>query len=155
MAAAACTDHPPESAEQCPKAGTLAEPQLCPHGRLLVVEDARCVQMQLACLLKALNLEADMVNDGEAACKIAMQSQASGSPYSVILMDVQMPKMSGKQAVKWLREVGWKGPIIAVSMHSSEKERTSLLAAGYNCLLSKPVTKASLHDTLAAFLDGV
>jgi len=120
--------------------------------RLLVVEDSRCIQMRLISFVRSMGFDVDTAADGEAACKMAIQSQASERPYNVILMDVQMPKMDGKRAMKWLREKGWQGPVIAVSMHSSEKDRTALMAAGFDSLLPKPFSEATLRDTLAAFL---
>jgi CheY-like chemotaxis protein len=144
-----------ENTGECP-ATVVVSPQ--PSGspkRLLVVEDSRCVQMRLLALLRSIGLDADVADDGEVACKRAVQSQAAGHPYDVILMDVQMPKMNGKQAAKWLREHGWSGPIIAISMHSTEKDNTAFLAAGFSCLLPKPFTQVGVREALAAYLGTI
>lgn len=144
-----------DKTNECPAMAVVEPQQPVPRKRLLVVEDSRCVQMRLLSLLQALGLDADLANDGEDACKKAIHSQAAGHPYDAILMDVQMPKMNGKQAAQWLRKNGWSGPIIAVSMHSTEKDRAAILAAGFTCSLPKPFSQATLRDTLAAFINVI
>jgi CheY-like chemotaxis protein len=125
------------------------------HGKLLVAEDARCAQMALGSLLRHLEIQADMVDNGQAACDMAMKSLTEGKPYDAILMDVQMPKMNGKQAASWLRNHGWDGPIIAVSVHASDKDHAEFLKAGCDDYLCKPVTEATLRDVLCHYLNPV
>jgi two-component system, sensor histidine kinase and response regulator len=122
------------------------------HGRLLVAEDARCVQVALGMLLRKLGIEADVASNGQTACEMAVRSQADGHPYDLILMDVQMPKMSGKQAASWLRDNGWQGPIIAVSVFATDRDHEEFLRAGCDDYLAKPVTEASLQDVLSLHL---
>lgn len=122
------------------------------HHRILVAEDARCIQMFMGSLLRKMDLEVDMAEDGEVACKKAIQSQTSGNPYDVIFMDIQMPKMNGRQAVKWLREHEWKGPIIAVSIHTTERDHAEFFRMGCNGYISKPVREDVLREVLAEHL---
>jgi two-component system, sensor histidine kinase and response regulator len=122
------------------------------RGRLLIAEDARCIQMQLGSLLRKLNLEVDVAENGQIACEKAIRSQIEGNLYDVILMDMQMPKMNGKQAARWLREHEWEGPIIAVSMHATERDREEFLNAGCDDYMSKPVNELSLRNVLSQFL---
>jgi two-component system, sensor histidine kinase and response regulator len=122
------------------------------HGRLLIAEDSRCVQAALGMLLRKLGIEADVANNGQAACEMAMKSQADGRPYDLILMDVQMPKMNGKQAASWLRDNGWQGPIVAVSVFASDRDHEEFLRAGCDDYLAKPVTEANLQDILSLHL---
>jgi CheY-like chemotaxis protein len=93
-----------------------------------------------------------MAENGQLACDMAMQSLTDGHPYDVILMDIQMPKMNGKQATKWLREHDWKGPIIAVSMHRTDKEQATFLAAGCTGCLAKPITLELLSGAISPYV---
>jgi CheY-like chemotaxis protein len=122
------------------------------HARVLVVEDALCMQAIVGAFLKKMEFEVDTASNGEAACEMAMQSLAKGTPYDVILMDIQMPKMTGKQAARWLRENGWQGPIVAVSGHNTAKDQAAILTAGCSNFLAKPITKATLQQALSACL---
>jgi CheY-like chemotaxis protein len=122
------------------------------HGRILIVEDAHCSQRILAAFLKRWNLEFDVAGDGQRACEMAAQSQKQGTPYDVILMDMQMPKMNGKQATTWLRNNGWLKTIIALSAHSTETDHEDFLRSGCNDFLSKPISESSLQSMLSKYL---
>jgi CheY-like chemotaxis protein len=122
------------------------------HARVLVVDDAVCMQTIVGRFLQKMGVVVDMANDGEVACVMAMHSLADGKPYDVILMDIQMPRMNGKQAAKWLRENGWQGPIVAVTGHNTAKDHAAITTAGCNSFLAKPVTQASLAEALSQCL---
>jgi CheY-like chemotaxis protein len=125
---------------------------LKPRGRVLVAEDALCMQAIVGSFLQGMELEADMAENGKVACDMAMRSLAAGRPYDVILMDIQMPKMNGTQAVEWLRKNDWKGPIIAFSSHATAKEQAAFVAAGCNDCLAKPLTKEMLCTALSQYV---
>ena len=125
-------------------------PKFC--GRLLVAEDSRCMQMRFGAILKKLGLQVDTAEDGKIACEKAEKSLANGTPYDLILMDMQMPHMDGKKATKWLRDHQWKGPIIAVSIYAMEDDHADILEAGCDDYISKPVTEANLCSVLAKHL---
>jgi CheY-like chemotaxis protein len=122
------------------------------RGRVLVADDAMCMQAIIGAFLQGLEVDADMAENGQIACDLAMQSLAAGQPYDVILMDIQMPKMTGKQAVKWLRANNWKGPIIAFSSHATEKDHAAFLDAGCTECLAKPLTKETLCGVLSQYV---
>jgi CheY-like chemotaxis protein len=81
-----------------------------------------------------------------------MQSLRNDRPYDVILMDIQMPKMNGKEAAKWLRENQWEGAIIAITSQSSPKDHAAFLNAGCSNFLAKPITKTSLQQAISPCL---
>jgi CheY-like chemotaxis protein len=121
--------------------------------RLLVAEDAVCIQRSLRLLLHNTQVEVDMAEDGLTACKMAEASQAEGKSYDLILMDMYMPKLNGWDAVHRLRKGGWLGPIVAVSVAGNERERERGLEAGCDDYITKPVTKSKLQCVLERYLD--
>ena len=116
------------------------------QGRVLLVEDVPGVQFVLGCILRKLNLQVEIAEDGLAACQMAEKSKAEGKPYDLILMDIQMPKMNGYEATHWLRHHGWQGPIVALTAHAMVGDREKCLEAGCNDYLSKPVNATELRD---------
>jgi CheY-like chemotaxis protein len=146
----AASDEPPSDLTALDESASIESNSAILHGRILVAEDALCVQAIIGSFLNKMNFNVDTADNGQIACKMAMQSLDSGNPYDVILMDIQMPKMNGKQAAKWLRENGWKGTIIAVSSHNTEKDRTAIKSAGCDGFISKPLTKKHLQEVLVA-----
>ena len=110
------------------------------------------MQAIIAVFLEKMEIEADMAENGQAACDMAMQSPAAGRPYDVILMDIQMPKMDGKKAAKWLRENNWNGPIIAISSHATPRDHAAFLTAGCNECLAKPITNDVLCGAVSRYV---
>jgi PAS domain S-box-containing protein len=122
------------------------------HGRVLLAEDVPDIYVVLRQILQNMNLEVDIAEDGRLACTMAEKSRAQGRPYDLILMDIQMPKMNGYEATRWLREHRWKGPVVALTAHALVGDREKCLEAGCNDYLSKPITAAALGDILARYL---
>ena len=72
--------------------------------------------------------------------------------YDLIIMDSNMPEMSGIEATVEMRKAGFKGPIIG--MPSGNIDEADFLRAGANEVLEKPVSGAELKKTIAkAMLD--
>jgi PAS domain S-box-containing protein len=123
-----------------------------PRGRLLVVEDDPDIQNIVRLLLQETKLEIDGAGDGQAGCEMAEKSRTEGRPYDAIIMDIQMPVMNGYEATRWLREHGWLGPIIAMTAHTLESDRTRCLAAGCDDYIAKPSIATALQATIERHL---
>ena len=121
-------------------------------GRVLLAEDVPDTRVVLRQILQRMNLEVEIAEDGRLACEMAETSQAEGKPFDLILMDIQMPKMSGYEATRWLRQHGWKGPIVALTAHALLGDRDKCLAAGCDDYIAKPITAKGLRDVLTRYL---
>lgn len=121
-------------------------------GRVLVVEDAMCIQRSVGALLRKMHMLVDMAEDGQVACKMADRSLVENMPYDLILMDMQMPKMNGRDATRLLREHGWNRPIIAVSATPEDEGYEDSIKIGCDDYICKPVTEQKLLNSLAQFL---
>jgi two-component system, sensor histidine kinase len=122
------------------------------HGRILVAEDALDLQGLLRRILRSMNLDVETAENGSAACEKAVQSNAEGRPFDVILMDIQMPGMDGLEATRWLRSHGWKNPIVALTAHAMAGDREKCLAAGCDDYLAKAFQLQELRATVARHL---
>ena len=103
-------------------------------------------------LLRRLNLEVELADDGQLGCQMAEQSRSEGRPYALILMDIQLPRMDGLAATRWLRSQGWSGPIVALKAYAMAGDRERCLAAGCDDYLSKPVSPSGLREVLRRYL---
>ncbi len=112
--------------------------------RILLVEDAPDNQALFSILLKRAGAEVDTASDGLEGVRKALEKD-----YSLVLMDVQMPRMDGYEATKTLRQGGCKIPIIALTAHAMPEEKERCLAAGYSNFLSKPLDSRCLFDILS------
>jgi PAS domain S-box-containing protein len=129
---------------------TLALPALplaSRQARILLAEDNRINQMVSLGQLKKLGFEADVVESGGAAIEALEKT-----PYDIILMDCQMPKMDGYEATRKIRskEEPFRQPyIIALTAHATQGAIGKCLACGMNDYISKPVQLEPFAEALA------
>jgi len=117
--------------------------------RVLVAEDNRTNQKLIEALLKQKGHHVSMVGNGREAA-----ARASKRSFDVILMDVQMPEMSGLEATAAIREhegsTGRHTPIIALTARAMAGDREEYLAAGMDGYVSKPLRPDELFSTIDA-----
>ena len=134
----------PPATPQAPGADTLA------GLRVLLVEDNE-INQQIACeLLASMGVQVTLAHHGQQALEI-LQRAPEPLPWSLVLMDLQMPVMDGHQATQRLRQQArFKHlPIIALTAHASPEEGARCLAEGMNQHLTKPIDPDALFDCLA------
>jgi signal transduction histidine kinase/CheY-like chemotaxis protein/HPt (histidine-containing phosphotransfer) domain-containing protein len=111
------------------------------EGSVLLAEDGIHNQRVIRYFLEAAGLTVTIAENGRIACEAALMAKAAGTPFDLILMDMQMPELDGYSAAELLREKGYSGPIIAVTAHAMVGDREKCLAAGCNEHLTKPVDR--------------
>ena len=116
--------------------------------RVLVAEDVPANQTVIAAMLSSLGHHVDIVDDGGAAISAAMETD-----YDVILMDLQMPNVSGLDAIRAIRTQQGRNrttPIIAVTAFAYQDDKDSARQAGASDYLTKPIRKSKLDAALRA-----
>jgi signal transduction histidine kinase len=103
--------------------------------RILVAEDVEINQIVLSSLLEDTKIEIDFAGNGIEAIE---KYEANPDRYSLILMDIHMPKMDGYETTKRLREMGVEIPIIAVTANVFKEDVEKCLEYGMNDHISKP-----------------
>ncbi len=120
---------------------------------ILVVEDHEINQKVAILLLHRMGFEAHMANNGKEAFKILSKST---HPYSLVLMDVQMPVMGGLEAARQIRKSeigsGKHVPIIAMTAHVLEGSQEACFASGMDDYISKPIDQTILLETIEKWL---
>ena len=116
---------------------------------ILLAED-NSVNQRVACaMLAKRGHHVTVVDDGRQAVDAAINGT-----FDLVLMDVQMPEMSGFEATAAIRSrergTGCRLPIVAMTAHAMSGDRERCLEAGMDGYLSKPVQL----DELAAVLDA-
>jgi len=114
--------------------------------KILLAEDNIINQRVAAALIMKTGIRLEVVGDGLKAVK-ALKSK----PYSLVLMDVQMPGMDGLMATKEIRQNPKFDniPIVAMTANAMKGDREICLAAGMNDYISKPIK----WDILFAILE--
>lgn len=114
---------------------------------ILVVEDDRMNRMVLKKMLVNIS-QLDLAPDGEEAIKLVRQMATNGTPYDVVLMDINLPApWDGVKLMKQIREdfpEYRKRPFIAQTAYAMSGDRERFLDAGFDDYISKPVSKNHL-----------
>ncbi|MCP4442098.1 MAG: PAS domain S-box protein [Aureispira sp.] len=113
--------------------------------KILVAEDNLVNQKLVKHYLKKMGCTYNMVENGLEVLDQNLEA------YSLILMDIQMPKMDGLEATKKIREQHNKIPIVAMTAHALEKEKQRCLNNGMDDYLTKPFKIDELKSILYKF----
>jgi signal transduction histidine kinase/CheY-like chemotaxis protein len=114
--------------------------------RILVADDVKLNQQVASGILIKFGHMVDIANDGREAVEMV----AAGD-YDLVLMDVQMPELSGIDATAAIRALpGHRAavPIVAMTAHAMEGDRESLMAAGMDDYISKPFNITQLSELI-------
>jgi len=132
--------------------GALDAPLDRLHGaRVLMVEDNPVNMLVAVAMLEQWGAHVTQAADGRMALDAVDLAQRQGRLFDVVLMDVQMPNMSGHEAARELRKRfdRMQLPIIALTAAALVSERDQAIACGMNEFLTKPIDATRLKDTLA------
>jgi CheY-like chemotaxis protein len=121
---------------------------------VLMVEDNPVNMMIAVALLEQWGAQVTQASNGQQAVDAVRRAPNRRRPFDAVLMDVQMPVMSGHEATRILRrDHGPRElPIIALTAAALTSEREAALHAGMNDFLTKPIDSQRLHDTLVKVL---
>jgi len=117
---------------------------------VLMVEDNPVNMMIGVAMLEQWGVDVVQAVDGVEALAAVQRSVDAGRLFDVVLMDVQMPRLSGHEAARQLREryPADELPIIALTAAALVSEREQALAAGMNEFLTKPIDAHRLRQAL-------
>ncbi|MBI4606278.1 MAG: response regulator [Planctomycetes bacterium] len=118
-------------------------------GRVLVVDDGTDNRKLFRHHVESSGAEVEVAENGREAVE-----RARAASFDLVLMDVQMPVLDGFEALREIRSLGIKTPVVALTAHAMKGDRERCLQAGFDDYVSKPVTKAALLEKLAAYLPG-
>ena len=121
---------------------------------VLLAEDNPVNMMIGVAMLEQWGVQVTQAVDGAQAVHAVTTACAQGRPFDLVLMDVQMPQMSGYEATRVLRGRAETAtlPIIAFTAAALVSEREEALAAGMNDFLTKPIDAVRLRHALALHL---
>ncbi|MFE8073317.1 response regulator [Marinobacteraceae bacterium S3BR75-40.1] len=120
-------------------------PQL--HGRILCAEDNEVNRKLVDLLVRRTGADIVHVGNGAEALELA-----SHEAFDLILMDIQMPVMNGRDATRALREAGINTPIVALTANVMAEDVQDYREAGCTDYLAKPIDKRRFYELLARFL---
>ena len=124
-------------------------PQPAPPKTILVVEDNELNMKLFHDLLEAHGYNILQTRDGMEALKLARQHKPD-----LILMDIQLPEVSGLEVTKWIKEDdALKAiPIIAVTAFAMKGDEEKIREGGCEAYIAKPISVTNFLKTVQQFL---
>lgn|GEM_PF-2470735 len=121
-------------------------------GHVLIVEDNLTNQLLMKSLIGKLGLTFDIANDGIEAVEYFEDNH-----YDAILMDENMPRLSGTGATEQIRQIEAqkflkRTPVIAVTANASDLDRERFFKADMDDFIAKPINIPKLVESLRGFL---
>ncbi|SDE33961.1 two-component system, cell cycle response regulator DivK [Kordiimonas lacus] len=117
--------------------------------KILIVEDNE-LNMKLFCdLLEAHDYETIQTRDGMAALDLAREHNPD-----LILMDIQLPEVSGLEVTKWLKEDEdlRKIPVVAVTAFAMKGDEEKIREGGCEAYIAKPISVGHFLETVKQFV---
>ncbi len=116
-------------------------------GRILCAEDNDVNRRLVSLLVGRTGAELVHVVNGAEALDLALKET-----FDLILMDIQMPVMNGRDATAAIREAGVNTPIIALTANVMTEDISDYRLAGCNDHLAKPIDKQRFYELIARYL---
>jgi CheY-like chemotaxis protein len=124
---------------------------------ILVAEDNEINALLMRSLLSRLGHHAVITTNGEEALESWLSAKSAGSPYDLVLMDIQMPQLNGIETTKRMRNLesglpGRRTPILALTANTLVEDRYACFEAGMDGFLIKPLDREKLAEAIAGLM---
>lgn len=121
--------------------------------KILVAEDNHVNQEVIKRMLQLEGIkDIDLACDGQDAFDKVSSLQTHGQNYSIIFMDVQMPRVDGLLATRMIRnDLSYTYPIVALTAFADDSNIKECLEAGMDGFLSKPIKRTKLKTIIKEF----
>jgi len=117
---------------------------------VLIVEDNELNMKLFHDLLDAHGYNTLQTRDGMEALDLAREHHPD-----LILMDIQLPEVSGLEVTKWIKEDDSLAgiPIIAVTAFAMKGDEEKIIEGGCEAYIAKPISVSSFLETIHNFLE--
>lgn len=120
--------------------------------RVLLVEDCADTRAMIAHMLRKHGVQVVTAEDGESFVGKVMTSENDETPFDLVLLDINLPKLDGVEATRILRKSGYEKPIIAITAGPSLQEKNASIHAGCNGFLAKSELRYTLGQMMQQYL---
>lgn len=126
------------------------------NARIMIVDDMTTVRRAIAKYLSVLGYRSLLeAGDGDEAVKVFQRSGEEGEDVGAIFLDIIMPVMDGKEALRRIRALDRSVPVIILSALADQYVINECRSLGIEDYLLKPINAQSGPERLSAVLGGL
>ncbi|MDH5511073.1 MAG: SpoIIE family protein phosphatase [Nitrospinota bacterium] len=122
--------------------------------RILIVDDEADLAFSLEVALNMAGFRTSVSLDGVEALEKIVDSWSIGLPYSLIITDIRMPGLNGRELIWEIRRRGIYTPVMAITGYSDKEMMVDLMRVGCTDFLEKPVDMVELLRNIRWILEG-
>lgn len=111
--------------------------------RVLLVDDNAMNVELFSDVLESDGHDVAVERDG-----VAGRDRALAEPFDLVILDIQLPRLDGKDVCRALRAGGVSGPIIALTSSAMPDQVREAHASGFDAYLTKPISPADLRSAV-------
>jgi CheY-like chemotaxis protein len=119
------------------------------EGTILVVDDEPMVRDVAQAILQRLGLTVVAAADGEEAIRVFAADPAR---FAAVLLDLTMPRISGAETFRRIREIRPEAPVILMSGYNEEEASGQFAGKGLAGFIEKPFSTQTLADAIKRVL---
>ena len=124
-----------------------------PVERILIADDETELAFSIEVALNMAGFITTVCHDGREAMEKITDSWLIGLPYSLIITDIQMPGMTGRELLTELRRRGINTPVMVITGYGEKEMMIELMRNGCGDFLEKPVEMNSLLMNIRRMLE--
>ena len=117
--------------------------------RILIVDDEHNIRELMRKYLSLEGLESDGAENGLSAQRLLREHH-----YDACLIDLRMPGMDGISLISWIRQEGFRMPVIMISAHGEIRDAVTALKEGAQDYIVKPFDPEELTIRLRKLMEA-
>lgn len=117
--------------------------------KILVCDDEENIRNLMKRFLALEGIDSDTAENGFSAQRMLREN-----PYDAMLLDLRMPGLSGLDVIKWMREEGFRIPVIMISAHGDVTDAVSALKQGAQDYIVKPFDPEALVIKIKSLVEA-
>jgi CheY-like chemotaxis protein len=119
--------------------------------RVLYVDDDPRLRRLMRNMISGVGHHVEVASDGAAALKLFRQSLATGPPFQVVITDLGMPNMDGRQVARGVKELSPETPVLVLTGWGTRLSAEGDIPPQVDEVLSKPPSLRQISQALARF----
>lgn len=124
-----------------------------PDRTILLVDDDDSLRFLLANELRPQGFDVTGAGDGDEAIELVREKAKSGGRFTAVLLDINMPKVSGFEVLKFVKETTPETKVIMVTAYADVENAIKSMRLGASEIIAKPYDLAELFATINRALE--